>query len=225
MAPMRRGPLRPGARTGPLLVVGALVGVLAGLGISVGVVAGIVTGVRAAADQVASAPRRPSAHATVTEAMEILTGAVQRRRHIVTRRGPDFGPMYTHAYWSVRRGDTVVLRITSYDDGPAPLTGAQMAYDTVRGTLGGVEEVDGKAVTHMANTDVAHTFTVPALRLNLPIPAAPTGGTVTVVARFVASRAGSFLWQCYAPCGSGTGSMGGPMATTGWMEGRVQVLP
>ncbi|WP_276968641.1 hypothetical protein, partial [Metallibacterium scheffleri] len=117
------------------------------------------------------------------------------------------------------------LRITSYDDGAAPLTGAQTMFDAVQGTVGGIESVDGKPVSSVPNADVSHTFTVVGLGLNMPVPAAPTGGSVTVVARFVAERAGTFVWQCYAPCGSGENSMGGPMSTMGWMEGTVRVLP
>jgi hypothetical protein len=219
-------------RSGPsgfrlaVVVLVALVVVLAGLGVSVGVVAAVAVGVRAAANQLTSAPpTRAARSGTVTEAMEILTGKVQRERHIVTRYGQGYGPMYTNAFWSVHVGDTVVVRITSYDDGAAPLTGAQTMFDRVEGTLGGTETVDGRPVQAVPNDEVAHTFTVVGLGLNLPIPAAPSGGSVTVVARFVAQRAGSFVWQCYAPCGSGPNLMGGPMATMGWMEGKVQVLP
>ena len=206
-------------------VLAVLVVVLGGLGISVAVVAGVADGVRAAANRLTSAsaalPARPR---TVTEQMQILTGTVQIERHIVTRFGQDFGPMYTHPFWSVHVGDTVVVRITSYDTGPAPLTGSQVMYDRVEGTIGGVETVDGAPVRNVPNDEVAHTFTVPGIGLNLPIPAAASGRTVTVVARFVARRAGNFVWQCYAPCGSGPTMMGGPMATMGWMEGKVQVL-
>lgn len=219
---------RRGARRlrAPVLVVVALVSILVGLGISVVVVAGIARGVRAAAEQLtASKTVAVAGGPVVTESMEILTGAVQRERHIAAPYGADFGPMYTNASWSVHEGDTVVLRITSYDDGPAPLTGAQATmYDGVHGTLGGTETVDGKPVSSVPNNDITHTFTVVGLGLNLPIPAAPTGKSVTVVARFVPTRTGTFTWQCYAPCGSGPNAMGGPMSTKGWMEGTVGVL-
>ena len=194
------------------MVVISLVAVLAGLGASVAVVAGLATGVRAAASQLTSSKVTPApARRTVTESMELLTNAA-------------FGPRYTNASWSVQAGATVILKIKSYDDGTAPLTGAQMLYDNVEGTLGGTETVDGRAVRRIPNADVAHTFTVVGLGLNLPIPAAPTGSTVTVVARFVPERTGSFVWQCYAPCGTGPNLMGGPMATMSWMEGKVRVI-
>lgn len=200
----------------PVVTVTALVGVLVSLGVSVAVVAGIAKAVRSAAEQLTAREVVPVDHATVNESMEILTGKMD---------GHPGWPRYTHTSWTVREGQTVVLRITSYDDGTAPLTGAQTMYDRVQGTLGGTETVDGKPISSVPNEDVAHTFTVVGLGLNLAIPAAPTGGSVTVIARFVARRPGTFVWQCYAPCGSGPNSMGGAMSTMGWMEGTVRVLP
>ena len=196
---------------GSVLVAITLASVLASLGISVAVVSGIAEGVRGVGDQLSVAKPVATDPATVSESMEILTNN-------------PFGPRYTHTSWSVREGETVILRITSYDDGTAPLTGAQTMYDHVTGTLGGTETVEGRQTSSVPNDDVAHTFTVVGLGLNLVVPAAPTGGSVTVVARFVADRSGTFVWQCYAPCGSGSNSMGGAMSTKDWMEGTVRVL-
>ena len=122
---------------------------------------------------------------------------------------------------------TVVLTIYSFDTGSAPLAKG-LPYDKVSGTVGGTETVDGKTVTSVANADLAHTFTVPGLDLNLAIPVATSskGGEITpavVTASFHLAKKGSFTWQCYAPCGSGKGGMGGPMATPGYMTGKVNV--
>ena len=208
-APVRGG--GAGRFRAPVVVVVVLVGVLFGLGASVAVVAGIARGARSVGEQLTAAKVAPVDHGTVTESMEILTSS-------------SFGPLYTHPSWTVRTGDTVTLRIKSYDDGAAPLTGPQTMYDAVLGTVGGTEVAGGKAISSVPNGDVSHTFTVVGLGLNLPIPAAPTGKSVTVVARFVPTRTGTFTWQCYAPCGSGSNAMGGPMSAKGWMEGRVRVL-
>ncbi len=210
-------PARDGGRSlrGSATVLVGLVGLLATLGVSVAAVAGVAEGVRAATHPVAAPSSVPPGPATVSESMDILTGKLD---------GHPGWPRYTHTRWTVRAGETVTLRITSYDDGSAPLTGAQTMYDKVDGTLGGTETVDGRPISSVPNSDLAHTFTVVALGLNLPIPAAPTGGSVTFVARFVVGRAGSFVWQCYAPCGSGSNSMGGAMSTMGWMEGLIRVL-
>jgi len=160
-----------------VIVVVALVSVLVGLGVSVAVVAGIAGGVHAAAGKLSSVKAAPVVdHATVTESMQIETGKMD---------GHPGWPRYTNRSLAVREGETVTLRITSFDDGTAPLTGAQMMYDAVQGTVGGIETVDGKAVSSVPNADVAHTFTVVGLGLNMPVPAASSGGSVTVVARFV----------------------------------------
>jgi FtsP/CotA-like multicopper oxidase with cupredoxin domain len=198
----------------PVLVGSALVVVLATLGGSVVVISALIGGVGAAAQ--APSPPTP-AHRngrTVIESMKIVTGKLDGK--------PD-SPRFTNPSWTVHKGDTVVLRITNYDDGPAPLTGAQRVLGSVQGTVGGTETVDGKPVRSLSAADVSHTFTVIGLGLNLPIPAAPSGGAVTVVARFVANRTGRFVWQCYAPCGAGPNFTGGAMSVAGWMEGKVRV--
>ncbi len=191
----------------------ALAAILAGVAASVLVVTGLAWGLRTAVDPPSSA--QPIANkGTVVESMSIVTGSGKRA---------DW-PVYTDSSFTVHKGQTVVLQITSYDDGTAPLAGVQSMFDSVRGTVSDRETVDGKAVRSVPNTDVSHTFTVVSLGVNVPIPAAPTGGAVLVVARFVARQSGTFLWQCYAPCGSGTNGMGGAMSVQGWMEGHIHVV-
>jgi heme/copper-type cytochrome/quinol oxidase subunit 2 len=148
--------------------------------------------------------------------MTILTGGM-----IKQKGWPKFSPSDI----TVPKGATVVLTITSYDDGTAPLPSG-MTYNNV---TGGTETVNGQAVTTVANANLAHTFTVPSLGLNAPIPAAPTaaaGGprqTTTVVFTFKATKSGTFTWQCMAPCGSGANGMGGAMVTNGYMKGTLTV--
>ncbi len=196
-------------------IVGATLAVIfAGLAVTVAAVAGIAQGVSTASGHLAASTRPLTGGPPVTESMEILTGKMD---------GRSGWPRYTNASWSVHAGQSVTIKITSYDDGTAPPMGSQAMYNTVEGTVGGTETVDGRTIRGMPTEDVAHTFTIVALRLNLPIPAAPTGGSVTVVARFVPKVTGVFMWQCYAPCGSGKNAMGGAMSTMGWMEGKVTV--
>ncbi len=198
---------------GPLFVVMVLAGIVVGLFASVFAVAGIALGLRDAIKP-ANAVEHVASRGTVVESMSIVTSGPGH---------PDW-PRYTNPSWTVKVGQTVVLRITSHDTGTAPLSGVQTMFDAVSGTVTGTESVDGRTIRSVPNTQIAHTFTVVGLGLNLPIPAAPAGGSVTVIARFVAQRSGAFVWQCYAPCGSGPNSMGGAMSVKGWMEGRVHVL-
>jgi hypothetical protein len=114
---------------------------------------------------------------------------------------------------------TVVLR--SYDNGTAP---PPAIYGTVQGTVGNVIKLNGKTVRSVALKTIAHTFTVPALGLNVPIPAV-TGNAkyITETFQFRTGKAGTFTWQCYAPCGTGSTGWGGPMVTPGEMTGRVAI--
>jgi hypothetical protein len=161
------------------------------------------------------APAAPAAATgqIVHQAMTIKTGKMV---------GKPGWPQYTNAAWSAKAGDTVVLTITSYDDGTAPLP-AGSPYGKVQGTVNGTELVDGQAVQSIPVAQVAHTFTVPALGINLVIPAAPKGGTITVQATIHVTKAGVYTWQCESPCGTGSTGWEGPMVTKGWMTGAITV--
>ncbi len=192
----------------------SLVGILVGLAVTVALVAGIASGVVRLTRS--ATPSAPAVHGHVTEVMKILT----------TGNLPGTGnqPQFTNPQWTVHVNERVTVKIISFDDGTAPLMGAQMMYDKVLGSTTGQELVAGQALSSVPDTNVAHTFTVVGLRFNMPIPAAPTGKSVTVVASFVPTKTGTFTWQCYAPCGAGTNGMGGAMSTMTWMEGKIKVI-
>jgi len=159
-----------------------------------------------------NAPSAAPAPTTVSRTMTILTGKMD---------GKPGWPKYTPADWTAPVGAKVALTIVSYDDGPSPLPSGS-PFATVQGTTSGTEWVDGKPVSHVSPQEVAHTFTIPAMHLNLVIPAAPPGGKVTVKATFnMPAHAGQYGWHCEAPCGTGPDGMGGPMMTPGWMEGTI----
>ena len=132
-------------------------------------------------------------------------------------------PQFTNPDWTVHVNERVTVKIVNFDDGTAPLMGAQMMYDRVVGAQMGHEVVAGHALSSIPDTNVAHTFTVVGLGFNMPIPAAPTGKSVIVMATFVPTKTGTFTWQCYAPCGAGTNGMGGAMSSMKWMEGKIKV--
>ena len=199
------------ARSGGI-VLGSLAGILAGLGVTVALVGGIAAGVTRLTKSAPPAAIKP--HGQVTETMKIVTGSLT---------GVGDQPQYTNPTWTVHAGERVTVKIISFDDGTAPLMGSQMMYDQVLGSTTGKELVAGRAISSVSDTNVAHTFTVVGLRFNMPIPAAPTGKSVTVVATFVPTKTGTFTWQCYAPCGAGTNGMGGAMSTMKWMEGTIKV--
>lgn len=161
-----------------------------------------------------------------------LAPAVQKRMVIETGKmvGKPGWPKVSPANISFPKGSTVVLTIINYDDGTAPLPpsspyGDVWGSDPTYGLIsGGTETVDGKVVTQIPNDKISHTFTIPGLLVNIPIPAVPPNKkTTTVVFKFQVNKSGTFLWLCVAPCGSGSTGMGGAMGKDQWMRGFVTV--
>ncbi len=128
----------------------------------------------------------------------------------------------------------IKLVIDNYDDGSAPLLMADAA--NVTGTQGGVETVvnnnnvnstegstginviGGQQVSSIKSSDIAHTFSIPELNVNLPVPPSST-----VSAYFTLNATGTFLWTCLTECGFGPMGTMGAMSTPGWMIGSVTV--
>ena len=164
-----------------------------------------------------AAPKAANAPKTVNIAM---VGKID------TDKGPA-GSFTSKEHWpamapsdiTVSKGDTIVLTIKEYDDAPTALP-AGSPYNKV---AGGTETVNGVAVTTVSNADIAHTFSIPDLGINVPLPKAQEGGFSTIVFTFKVDKAGSFTWRCFTPCGGDPKGMGGSMATKGWMQGNVTV--
>lgn len=133
------------------------------------------------------------------------------------------------------------LTIINYDDGPAaplgPPNATSLSYYNVSGTVGDVMQIvnntnvnssqpstgnisisGGETVSNLPEGGASHTFTVPSLNLNIPIPPSSV-----IHAQLYITHTGNFYWQCEAPCGSGVDGWGGAMATAGWMTGTVVV--
>jgi heme/copper-type cytochrome/quinol oxidase subunit 2 len=83
--------------------------------------------------------------------------------------------------------------------------------------------MDGHPYQALNPAQVAHTFTIPALHLNVPIPGDGTPGAafVTVTFTFRTGAAGIYMWQCFDPCGEGPAGYSGSMGTMGDMMGYL----
>lgn len=129
----------------------------------------------------------------------------------------------------------VTVTILQYD-GASGLRNAFLSQ--VSGTTGGVEVLNGKPVRAINPDNAAHTFTVPDLDVNVPLPGidpnakntcSVTPCTLsqahnTITFTFRAPAKGTFRWQCFVPCGAGTlFGNGGPMQTIGYMSGLIEV--
>jgi hypothetical protein len=126
----------------------------------------------------------------------------------------------------------IKLVIVNYDDGNASLVvpNDNVVSGTTNGTIfvasntnvnssegpGGIVVRGGQTQSSVPSAEVAHTFTVPALNLNVPVPLSST-----VVAYFTVAKAGSYLWFCETACGFGSSGTAGAMSTAGWMTGSL----
>jgi hypothetical protein len=124
------------------------------------------------------------------------------------------------------------LVIVNYDDGNASLVipNDNVVSGTTNGTVfvasntnvnssqgpSGIVINGGQTLSTVPLAEVAHTFTVPALNLNVPIPVSST-----VVAYFTVSKGGSYIWFCETRCGFGTDGTLGAMSSPGWMTGSL----
>ena len=135
--------------------------------------------------------------------------------YLTINANPDTGlPQYTPANFSVPLG-VVHFVITNYDTGDL-WSGCTCQ---VTGTVGNVEQVNGASLSSVSNTDVSHTFTVPALGVNVLVP-----GMSTVSFAISFSTPGYVHWLCNVPCGAGDNpSTSDPMGDAGYMAGTITV--
>jgi len=149
----------------------------------------------------------------------------------------------THAWihttlFKVPAGSKIDMTIYGYD-GCTPLRNP--VFGQVTGTIGGVEDVNGKPVkviNSWSGCNVGHTFSIPGINLNVPM-ASPgltaslcgtspctSGPHETMTFSFMSPRTtGEYFWQCRVPCGGGfLDGFGGPMQTIGFMTGNMEVV-
>jgi hypothetical protein len=137
-----------------------------------------------------------------------------------TFTGIDGWPAMAPADIHVRAGATVVLTIKEYDDMVTPVAGLSPFLRV----MGGTETVNGKPVSSVGNGQLAHTFTIPSLGINAPLPVASMDGPTAVRFTFRAPAApGTYQWLCVTPCGTGPYGISGAMNSNGWMRGHLIV--
>jgi len=147
-------------------------------------------------------------------------------------------------YWpsttlQVPANSLITVTIKQYDSGGRVFNNY---WAKVHGTVDGTMTVNGKTVTEVDPTRVAHTFTVhqypesgqPYLFLSVPLP--DLGGNAVgnanpyvsdpkvVTFSFMTGEPGSYVWNCEFPCGDEYQEFGGPMQQRGWMSGTLEVV-
>jgi hypothetical protein len=178
--------------------------------------------------------------------------------HLTLQAVGAMGTGYTHpawvSYWAKNPQGTWIhstqfevptytkidVTILNYDGGAAL---RNQAIGRVTGTLSGYMTVNGKKVkdiTPSTGYGESHTFTVPGLGLNVPLPSVnsndPTFCTQspctpnhvhnTITFSFMSGAPRQYHWQCFFPCAAGyLDGNGGPMQTLGYMDGYLKVQP
>ncbi|HEV2519106.1 MAG TPA: hypothetical protein VGX00_00590 [Thermoplasmata archaeon] len=123
-------------------------------------------------------------------------------------------PEYAPANFSVPRGLVVVTIIDN--DSPMNWTGCPCP---VKGTLGGTELVNGTSAGVVPGQNIAHSFTIPAVGLQVFSP-----GLSVVQFDLELDRTGQYLWYCIVPCGTGADPYNtAPMGVPGFMQGTLTV--
>jgi hypothetical protein len=132
--------------------------------------------------------------------------------------------------------NSVVTLVIDQEDTPSGLRNPfwAKAQGIIGGTFhmkyyddqGNPQEGDFSTLDDPANA--AHTFAIPDLGVFVPLEglnaSAPATGFNQITFSFRVGKAGTYHWQCFVPCGSGTiYGNGGPMQTVGYMGGFLVV--
>ncbi len=173
--------------------------VAAGLAFSVVVLLLVWTGVTASAN--ANAPPSPASSGPAHMYLTVQVNPVNGQ------------PQYSPANFTVPHG-VVLFTILDFD-APVAWSGCPC---NVTGTVGGTESVNGTPMSDVPSTNIAHTFTIPDLNLNVVSP-----GMSTVTFTVDLASPGVYTWVCVDPCGS-DGYSGAPMGVPGYMSGTMTVV-
>ena len=115
----------------------------------------------------------------------------------------------------------VSITLHDYDSGSTALP-SNTPFSTVQGTVDNKAYLNGVPYTSVAPDKIAHTFTIPQLHINIPLPGdGPSTDTITFTIQ--TGSAGTYTFQCFDPCGTGSSGWEGPMMTRGYMMGTLSV--
>jgi hypothetical protein len=137
---------------------------------------------------------------------------------------PKDWPAFSPSNLAVPANSLVTVTIRDYDLGNTAMP-QNSPFTTVQGPAGTDATVDGQHYSSLAPDNSAHTFTIPQLNVNVPLPGDGMNGKDfnTVTFTFHTGAAGTYTFRCLDPCGTGTMGMMGPMMTQGYMMGTLTV--
>jgi heme/copper-type cytochrome/quinol oxidase subunit 2 len=226
--------MRNTTRRTTLLVVAIVVLALLAVGGTVGTMAlthsgfmrnngngyGMMNGQQYHGDTMGGYQQSPVQQGTPVAASTNLTMDIAMNQPGMQKDWPAFSP----SNLAVPANSLVTVTIRDYDLGNTAMP-QHSPFTTVLGTAGTIATVDGQHYSSLAPDKIAHTFTIPQLNLNVPLPGDGMNGkdfnTVTVT--FHTGAAGTYTFRCLDPCGTGPMGMMGPMMTQGYMMGTLTV--
>ncbi|MCI4372268.1 MAG: hypothetical protein L3K02_01275 [Thermoplasmata archaeon] len=171
---------------------------VAGTLISLGVGFGLVVALPPPAGGASTGPSGPTTYVNLSISINPLNG----------------WPQYSPANFTVPSGE-VVFTITDHD---APMNFTPCPC-LVTGTVGSDELVNGTPFHVVSSDNVAHSFGIPNLGLNVYSP-----GQSVVQFEVDLLTPGSFEWFCFVPCGTGADAYSTPpMGVAGYMTGTMTV--
>lgn len=211
-----------------ILVASMLVILAAGIGIGWGFQTTVLPG--GSVSTTASQGQGPASITLVitTQNTYNSTAGAQPAYYVLTPKG-----LESSANIALPANALIKLTIINYDDGNGSLIDPQYAnvQGTVNGTITyfsnsnvnstegpkGIVLNGGQTVTSVPPAILAHTFSIPSLKINIPVPLSST-----VVAYIEITQPGTYGWFCYTACGSGPAGTWGAMDTPGWMTGNLE---
>lgn len=133
-------------------------------------------------------------------------------------------PAYTPTDLVLPAHSLVTITIRNYDLGDTDLPN-NSPFTKVQGTIGGTASANGQTYTSLAADKVAHTFTILQLHVSVPVPGDAVKGASYAAVTFTirTGSAGTYMFQCFDPCGTSASGWMGPMMTMGYMMGTVTV--
>ena len=133
-------------------------------------------------------------------------------------------PAFSPSNLVVPANSQVTVTIRDYDLGDTAMP-QDSPFTTVQGTVNTSATVDGREYSSLAPDKIAHTFTIPQLNVNVPLPGDGMNGKAynTVTFTFRTGAPGTYTFRCLDPCGTGPMGMMGPMMTQGYMLGTLIV--
>jgi hypothetical protein len=152
-------------------------------------------------------------------------------------QAPDGSWVHT-TLWQLPAHTKIHITIDQYDSG-SPIRNPEIGRVLAAGDTATLNGKSYNLVNSYLGNGLAHTFSIPTLGVNVPLPGVNSDAKTfcgaapcqlneahnTIKFSITTPGPGSYPWQCFVPCGAGwLYGNGGPMQTIGYMDGFLKVV-